>query len=483
MGNFFTRVFGSKEPPASKLPGEKVVDRGSPDNKIAIPCKSVTDENSTDLLHPDFSNSPNGIEADTELPLQSGNPEDEPGKEKVEPPVIVYDDNNYIYPEPALFNSLSQEILSAIHSNPDEFDLPILWSQNEQQIILKDLVEIKNILIVGTQATGKTTFLHQVIISLLLKHHPSKLKIILADSKGLDLGVYRAVEKQFLAKTFASNPILNDRKGIVENLNSLAIEMDSRYDLLKEAGVRNIKEYNYRFLEQKLNPVKGHQFLPFLVFIVDDLGGFANTHFSEILRTLNRIVTEGYKVGIFTVISTSQIDGQLLPNNLLSMITQRAVFRLNSKAEYRRFFDTARIEIPSIAGGFLFNDFGRVHTGQSISFSDSEIQSVVGHISLQDIYPSAFLLPEYVDERELEANRFDLSDRDKFFDEAARLIVQNQIGSTSLIQRRLKLGYNQAGRLMDQLEAAGIVGANQGSKAREVLVRSEMELEEILDRL
>jgi len=222
--------------------------------------------------------------------------------------------------------------------------------------------------------------------------------------------------------------------------------------------------------------------LPFIILVIDDLSGFTYKGSSEINFPLIRLVSEGYKTGIFTIISTSQTSGIALPNNLLSMTKQRVVFRLNSKEDYRRFFDTTKFEIPSEDGKFLYNDSGSIRVGQSILFSIGDIEQLLKFISNQQGYPQAFLLPEYLSENLFESKEFDVNDRDALFEDAARLIVQSQSGSSSLLQRRMKLGYNRVGSLMDQLEAAGIVGPNQGGKVRDVLVKTDAELESYLNK-
>jgi S-DNA-T family DNA segregation ATPase FtsK/SpoIIIE len=400
-------------------------------------------------------------------------------KEKSYDPVL--DLNNYKFPELKLFSDSVQDTLNSFEAKSIDYKLPVLWSRTDNKLIIKDFAELANILIIGTQASGKTNFLHQLIISLLLKKNPSQLKLVLADIKGLDIGIYKPLEKHFLARLPGiEDATLKDSKNLIHSLNALCIEMDNRYDLIVDAGVRNITEYNTNFVQRKLNPEKGHQFLPFIIFIIDDLGLYTYQGSPEINLPLVRLISEGYKAGICTIVSTSQINSLSLPNNLLSMINQRVVFRLNSKEDYRRFFDTTKFEIPLEEGKFLYNHNGHIETGQSILFPMDDIKKMVELIACQPGYSEAFLLPEYVSENEFGNKAFDLNDRDPLFEDAARLIVQSQSGSTSLLQRRMKLGYNRAGKLMDQLEAAGIVGPNLGSKVRDVLVKTESELKQYL---
>ena len=387
---------------------------------------------------------------------------------------------DYEYPNIHLLNEEYRDPIQQFLNRDFEGELPVIWSADKEKIIIKDLAELKNILIAGTQATGKTTFIRQILISLLFITHPSKLKLVLIDTKGVEFSSYLSLENFFLARLPGEeNSIVQDYKKVIHTLNALCIEMDNRYNLLVDAKARNIKEYNNKFFKGELNLDKGHQFLPFIVFIIDDLSACTFSK-DEINPPIQKLVNDGYKAGIYSIISTSQFIGDVMTGNLFSMIHARVVFRLNSRADYRKFLDTAKVDKNLKDGEFLYyNDF-RVVKGNSILFNFHNIDSVIQFISNQRGYPQAFLLPEYVDEKEMESKDFDSSSRDPLFEDAARLIVSSQIGSTSLIQRRMKLGYNRAGRLMDQLEAAGIVGPNQGSKARDVQVRTDMELEEIL---
>lgn len=407
----------------------------------------------------------------------------EPLPKKEEP--SRYDLRNYQYPTTDLFPETEQFVFSFLRASPPSFQLPVLWSCQNNDFVLKNLEDLHTLLIAGSQATGKTTFIHQILLSLLLKKHPSQIKFVLIDSKGLDLRAYRLIEKHFLAKLPGTEEaVVQDTKQVVSTLHALCIEMDIRYALFVSAAVRNVQEYNAKFISRQLDPVKGHQYLPALILIVDDLGNYLFEGASEITRPLLKLITDGYKTGIYTIVSTSQTTGQALPNMILEMITHRVAFRLNSREAYRRFFDTTRLDIPLQSGSFLYNDAGSVQTGRTTCFSRSSINQVAEYIGDQPGYPNTFLLPEYLTQDELTRQAFsDPLHRDPLFEEAARLIVKKQIGSTSIIQRMMKLGYNRASRLMDQLEAAGIVGPNLGGKPRDVLIRDAIQLEEFLSRL
>ena len=259
--------------------------------------------------------------------------------------------------------------------------------------------------------------------------------------------------------------------------------MDNRYDLLKEAGVRNIKEYNEKFTRRKLSPQKGHQYLPFIVLVVDEFADLIMTAGKEIEMPIARLAQLARAVGIHLIIATQRPSVNIITGTIKANFPSRVAFKVSSKIDSRTILDAGGAEQLIGKGDMLISHNGELIRLQCAFVDTPEVERVAEFIGAQRGYPDAFLLPEYVDEKEMEAKDFDLSDRDKLFDEAARLIVQNQSGSTSLIQRRMKLGYNRAGRLMDQLEGAGIVGPNQGSKPREVLVHSEMELEDILGRI
>ncbi len=298
------------------------------------------------------------------------------------------------------------------------------------------------------------------------------------------LSVYRHIEKHFLAKLPGEeDAIITDTKKVVHTLNALCIEMDNRYDLLKEAGARNIKEYNEKFIKRRLNPQKGHQFLPFIVLVIDEFADLIMTAGKEIEMPIARLAQLARAVGIHLIIATQRPSVNIITGTIKANFPSRIAFKVSSKIDSRTILDTGGAEQLIGKGDMLVSHLGEVTRLQCAFVDTPEVEEVVEFISKQRGYPQAFLLPEYVDEKELEGKEFDLSDRDSYFEDAARLIVQNQIGSTSLLQRRMKLGYNRAGRLMDQLEAAGVVGPNQGSKAREVLIKTEMELQQHLAAL
>jgi S-DNA-T family DNA segregation ATPase FtsK/SpoIIIE len=362
------------------------------------------------------------------------------------------------------------------------FSLPIaIGKKIDNEHFVVDLASMPHLLMAGATGQGKSVGINAVLVSLLYKKHPSQLKFVLVDPKKVELSLYRVIEHHFLAKLPGEEEaIITDTKKVVHTLNALCIEMDNRYDLLKEAGVRNIKEYNEKFVKRKLNPQKGHQYLPFIVLVIDEFADLIMTAGKEIEMPIARLAQLARAVGIHLIIATQRPSVNIITGTIKANFPSRIAFKVSSKIDSRTILDAGGAEQLIGKGDMLISHNGELLRLQCAFVDTPEVEKVCGFITAQRGYPEAFLLPEYLDEKEMEARDFDISDRDPLFGDAARLIVQNQMGSTSLIQRRMKLGYNRAGRLMDQLEEAGIVGPNQGSKPREVLVKSEMDLEDIL---
>ena len=369
-----------------------------------------------------------------------------------------------------------------LHNN---FSLPIaIGKKIDNENFIVDLASMPHLLMAGATGQGKSVGLNAILVSLLYKKHPSQLKFVLIDPKKVELSVYRHIEKHFLAKLPGEeDAIITDTKKVINTLNALCIEMDNRYDLLKEAGARNIKEYNEKFVKRRLNPQKGHQFLPFIVLVVDEFADLIMTAGKEVEMPIARLAQLARAVGIHLIIATQRPSVNIITGTIKANFPARIAFKVSSKIDSRTILDAGGAEQLIGKGDMLISYNGEIVRLQCAFVDTPEVEKVVDFISEQRGYPQAFMLPEYVDEKELESRDFDASDRDSMFEDAAKLIVQNQVGSTSLLQRRMKLGYNRAGRLMDQLEAAGIVGPNQGSKAREVLVKTEAELMEYLDGL
>ncbi|WP_207492699.1 DNA translocase FtsK [Aridibaculum aurantiacum] len=370
----------------------------------------------------------------------------------------------------------SEKFQNSVHS------LPIaIGKRIDNELFIVDLATMPHLLMAGATGQGKSVGLNAILVSLLYKKHPSQLKFVLVDPKKVELSIYRSIEKHFLAKLPGEEEsIITDTKKVVHTLNALCIEMDNRYDLLKEAGCRNIKEYNEKFIARRLNPEKGHQFLPFIVLVVDEFADLIMTAGKEVEMPIARLAQLARAIGIHLIIATQRPSVNIITGTIKANFPARIAFKVSSKIDSRTILDAGGAEQLIGKGDMLINYNGELTRLQCAFVDTPEVDAITDFIGDQRGYPQAFLLPEYVDEKELETKDFDSSSRDPLFEDAARLVVSSQIGSTSLIQRRMKLGYNRAGRLMDQLEAAGIVGPNMGSKAREVQVKSEMELEEIL---
>jgi DNA segregation ATPase FtsK/SpoIIIE, S-DNA-T family len=368
------------------------------------------------------------------------------------------------------------------HNN---YSLPIAIGKkidNENYIV--DLASMPHLLMAGATGQGKSVGVNAILVSLLYKKHPSQLKFVLIDPKKVELSIYRQIENHFLAKLPGEEEsIITDTKKVVHTLNALCIEMDNRYDLLKEAGARNIKEYNDKFTKRVLNPQKGHQYLPFIVLVIDEFADLIMTAGKEIEMPIARLAQLSRAVGIHLIIATQRPSVNIITGTIKANFPARIAFKVSSKIDSRTILDAGGADQLIGKGDMLISHHGEVTRLQCVFVDTPEVETIVNFIGNQRGYPQPFLLPEYVDEKELEGKDFDMGDKDALFDEAARLIVQNQVGSTSLLQRRMKLGYNRAGRLMDQLEASGVVGPNMGSKARDVLIKTEMELQQHLSAL
>lgn len=376
-------------------------------------------------------------------------------------------------------------LLSSDKFQNNNYSLPIaIGKKIDNENFIVDLAAMPHLLMAGATGQGKSVGLNAVLVSLLYKKHPSQLKFVLVDPKKVELSLYRIIEKHFLAKLPGEEEsIITDTKKVVHTLNALCIEMDNRYDLLKEAGCRNIREYNEKFTQRKLNPQKGHQYLPFIVLVVDEFADLIMTAGKEVEMPIARLAQLARAIGIHLIIATQRPSVNIITGTIKANFPARIAFKVSSKIDSRTILDTGGAEQLIGKGDMLISYNGEVTRLQCAFVDTPEVENICEYIGEQRGYPDAFLLPEYVDEKDEAGKDFDGEDRDVLFNDAAKLIVQNQVGSTSLIQRRMKLGYNRAGRLMDQLERAGIVGPNLGSKAREVRFKSELELQEYLDTL
>lgn len=369
-------------------------------------------------------------------------------------------------------------LLNSEKFNNNKYVLPIaIGKRIDNENFIVDLASMPHLLMAGATGQGKSVGLNALLVSLLYKKHPSQLKLILIDPKKVELSIYKTIEKHFLAKLpDEEDAIITDTKKVIHTLNALCIEMDNRYDLLKEAGTRNIKEYNQKFVARKLNPERGHQFLPFIVLVIDEFADLIMTAGKEVEMPIARLAQLARAVGIHLIIATQRPSVNIITGTIKANFPARIAFKVSSKIDSRTILDIGGAEQLIGKGDMLISYNGELTRLQCAFVDTPEVDRVTDFIGEQQGYPETFKLPEYVDEKEFEAKSFD-GERDSLFEEAARLIVASQSGSTSLIQRKMKLGYNRAGRIMDQLEAAGIVGPSQGSKPRDVLVKTEAELE------
>jgi S-DNA-T family DNA segregation ATPase FtsK/SpoIIIE len=376
-------------------------------------------------------------------------------------------------------------LLASEKFQKNNFSLPIaLGKKIDNENFIVDLANMPHLLMAGATGQGKSVGLNAILVSLLFKKHPSQLKFVLVDPKKVELSIYKTIEKHFLAKLPGEeDAIITDTRKVVHTLNALCIEMDNRYDLLKEAGCRNIREYNEKFAARKLNPEKGHQFLPFIVLVVDEFADLIMTAGKEVELPIARLAQLARAVGVHLIIATQRPSVNIITGTIKANFPARIAFKVSSKIDSRTILDVGGAEQLIGKGDMLISYNGELVRLQCAFVDTPEVDKVNEFIGSQRGYTQAFLLPEYVDEKEMEKGEFDINDKDPLFEDAARLIVSAQSGSTSLLQRRMKLGYNRAGRLMDQLEAAGIVGPNLGSKVRDVLFKTEAELQQYLDNM
>ncbi|RYY69824.1 MAG: DNA translocase FtsK [Chitinophagaceae bacterium] len=377
-------------------------------------------------------------------------------------------------------------LLSSEKFQKNAFSLPIaIGKRIDNENFIVDLASMPHMLMAGATGQGKSVGLNAILVSLLYKKHPSQLKFVLVDPKKVELSIYKKIERHFLAKLPGEeDAIITDTKKVVNTLNALCIEMDNRYDLLKEAGCRNIKEYNEKFVARKLNPEKGHQYLPFIVLVVDEFADLIMTAGKEVEMPITRLAQLARAIGIHLIIATQRPSVNIITGTIKANFPARIAFKVSSKIDSRTILDTGGAEQLIGKGDMLISYNGEVVRLQCAFVDTPEVDKIVDCIGDQRGYTDAFLLPEYIDEKDLEARGdFDANDKDALFEDAARLIVASQTGSTSLLQRRMKLGYNRAGRLMDQLEAAGIVGPNQGSKTRDVLIKTDADLQQFLNEM
>lgn len=373
-------------------------------------------------------------------------------------------------------------LLSSEKFANSKMSLPIALGKkidNENYIV--DLATMPHLLMAGATGQGKSVGINAILVSLLYKKHPSQLKFVLVDPKKVELSIYKTIEKHFLAKLpNEEEAIITDTKKVIYTLNALCIEMDNRYELLKEAGARNIKEYNDKFIARRLNPERGHKYLPFIVLVVDEFADLIMTAGKEVEVPIARLAQLARAVGIHLIIATQRPSVNVITGTIKANFPGRIAFKVSAKVDSRTILDTGGAEQLIGRGDMLVSHGSELLRVQCAFVDTPEVENVVEFIGSQRGYPSAFELPEYEGDEE-ENKTVDLTERDDLFEDCARFVVTNQSGSTSMLQRRFNLGYNRAGRIMDQLEAAGLVGPAKGSKPREVIYKSVMDLEQFLD--
>lgn len=368
-----------------------------------------------------------------------------------------------------------------------KYELPIAFGKTiTNETFCVDLAKMPHMLMAGATGQGKSVGINAVITSLLYKKHPAQLKFVFVDPKKVELNIYTKIEKHYLAKLpEEEEPIITDVQKVVATLNSLTIEMDERYDLLKIATTRNIKEYNAKFIKRKLNPEKGHRYLPYIVVIVDEFADLIMTAGKEVETPIARIAQLARAVGIHMILATQRPSTNIVTGVIKANFPARVAFKVSSMIDSRTILDSPGANKLIGRGDMLISQGSDMVRVQCAFVDTPEVEEIVNFIGNQKGYPSALLLPEYVAEEsaDIENSGNVLAQRDALFEEAAKVIIINQSGSTSLLQRRMNVGYNRAGRLIDQMEAAGIVGPFEGSKARKVLIPDEMSLEAHLRNL
>lgn len=379
-----------------------------------------------------------------------------------------------------------QSIIGSKKFQESTYDLPIALGKTiTNEVFMVDLCKMPHVLVAGATGQGKSVGLNAIITSLLYKKHPAELKFVLVDPKKVEFSIYSVIEHHFLAKLpDGEDAIITDVTKVVQTLNSICVEMDARYDLLKAAHVRNIKEYNEKFINRQLNPEKGHRFMPYIVVVIDEFGDLIMTAGKDVELPIARIAQLARAVGIHMIIATQRPTTNIITGTIKANFPARIAFRVSAMVDSRTILDRPGANQLIGRGDMLFLQGADPVRVQCAFIDTPEVAEITKYIARQQGYPTAFYLPEYVDENAgNDLGDVDMGKLDPLFEDAARLIVIHQQGSTSLIQRKFAIGYNRAGRIMDQLEKAGIVGPAQGSKAREVFCVDENDLEMRLNNL
>lgn len=365
------------------------------------------------------------------------------------------------------------------------YALPVCLGKTiSNEAYVADLAKMPHMLMAGATGQGKSVGINALIVSLLYKKHPAELKFVLVDPKKVELSLYKRIERHYLAKLPGEgDAIITENKKVINTLNSLCIEMDNRYGLLQEAMVRNLKEYNQKFVARKLNPNEGHRFLPYIVVVIDEVADLIMTAGKEVEHPIGRLAQLARAIGIHLILATQRPSVNIITGTIKANFPARAAFRVTSKIDSRTILDSNGADQLIGKGDMLYSTGSDIIRLQCPFVDTPEVEDITTYIGEQRGYASAYILPEVQEDGTGSMDDFDPSERDALFEEAARLVVQHQQGSTSLIQRKLKVGYNRAGRLIDQLEQANVVGPFEGSKARAVLLPDEYALEQLLNEL
>lgn len=377
-----------------------------------------------------------------------------------------------------------RSVMSSAKFQNTNMDLPIVFGKTiSNDVFMADLAKMPHLLMAGATGQGKSVGINAILASLLYKKHPSELKFVMVDPKKVELSLYSKIERHYLAKLpDTEEAILTDNSKVINTLNSLCVEMDNRYELLKNAFCRNLKEYNQKFTERKLNPENGHRYLPYIVLVVDEFADLIMTAGKEVEHPIARLAQLARAVGIHLIIATQRPSVNVITGMIKANFPARVSFRVNSSIDSRTILDATGADQLIGKGDMLFSNGNDLIRVQCAFIDTPEVEKIAEFIGEQKGYPDAYLLPEFVGEGSGNTTgEFNPNEKDTLFEEAARIVVSSQQGSTSMLQRQLKLGYNRAGRIMDQLEAAGIVGSFNGAKAREVLIADLHTLEQILE--
>jgi len=376
-----------------------------------------------------------------------------------------------------------KSVLSSKKFQDTNMDLPVALGKTiSNETFVVDLAKMPHLLMAGATGQGKSVGLNAVLASLLYKKHPAEVKFVLVDPKKVELTLFNKIERHYLAKLpETEEAIITDTTAVINTLNSLCIEMDNRYDLLKNAFVRNIKEYNTKFIARKLNPENGHKYLPYIILVIDEFADLIMTAGKEIETPIARLAQLARAIGIHLIVATQRPSVNVITGIIKANFPVRVAFRVTSKIDSRTILDFQGAD-QLIGKGDMLISTGNELTRLQCAFIDTpEVEKLTDFIGSQRGYSSAHILPEYIGEESGTSVEVDIADRDKLFEDAAHLVVSSQQGSASLLQRKLKLGYNRAGRIIDQLESAGIVGQFEGSKARQVLVPDILSLQQLFE--